>query len=80
MYGENEPAIKKNEAALNNLLGQLAQQKLMTKIPDNCKYPLTLIQGAQNQKKSSTGGSSNFIKLTFGAKVVLTLSKDIKIV
>ena len=45
MYAENEPALKRNKAVLNELPGEPKD-----KIPDNCKYPVVLIQAAQNQK------------------------------
>ena len=44
------------------------QLKLMTKIPDNCKYPAALIQVAQNQKQINKGGLVQFIKLKIGGK------------
>ena len=42
MYVENKPAMKKNEAVLNELLGELYTIEANGKISDNCKYPLTL--------------------------------------
>ena len=42
--------MKKNEAVLNYLLGELYTIQANDLIPDNCKYPLALIQAAQNQK------------------------------
>ena len=45
-YAENEPAMKKNEAVLNELPGELYTIEANDKIPNNCKYPLTLIQAA----------------------------------
>ena len=48
MYAENDPAMKRNEAVLNELPGQLYTIEANDKIPDNCKYPLVLIQAAQN--------------------------------
>ena len=50
MYAENEPAMKRNETVLNDLPGQLYKIEATGKIPDNYKYPLTLIHAAQNQK------------------------------
>ena len=46
MYSENEPALKRNEAVSNNLPGELCTIKADEKIPDNCKYPLTLTEAA----------------------------------
>ena len=48
MYAENEPAIKRNEAVLNEFPSELYIMEANDKIPDNCKYPLALIQAAQN--------------------------------
>ena len=42
-----EPAIEKSEAILDDLSCELYTTD---KIPDNCKYPLALIQASQNQK------------------------------
>ena len=54
MYAENEPALKRNEAVLNNLPGELYAIEADDKIPDNCKYSLALIEAAQNQKPTNT--------------------------
>ena len=48
MWPENEPAMERNEAILNDLPGELYAIEANQKIPDNCKYPLTKIQDAQN--------------------------------
>ena len=55
MYLENEPVMKRNEAVLNDLPGKLYTIKANDKIPDNCKYPLLIIQATQNQKQTNTG-------------------------
>ena len=60
MYDKNKPAMKRNEAVLNDLPGELYTIQADDKIPDNCKHPLTLIQGAQNQTK--TGGLAKLFK------------------
>ena len=52
MYAENEPAMKRNDAVLNNLPGKLYPIEADDKILDNCKYPLATIQAAQNRCKS----------------------------
>ena len=56
MYAENEPAMKRNEAVLNALLGGLYTIKANDKISDNCYYALALIQVAQNRRQTNTGG------------------------
>ena len=38
------------------------------KIPDNCEYPLALIQAAQNKRQTNTGGLAKLLNLL---KVVL---------
>ena len=78
MYTENEPATKKNEAVLNDLPGELYVIKANDKIPDDCKYPFALIQAAQNQKQTKTGGLLKLFKLKICAKVILTVNIDIQ--
>ena len=63
MHAENEPAMKRNEAVLNDLSGQLYTIEPNHKIPGNCKYLLALIQTAQNQKQTNIGGLAKFLKL-----------------
>ena len=48
MDAENEPVMKRHEAALNDFPGKLYIIEDNDKIPDNCKCPLALIQTAQN--------------------------------
>ena len=50
MYAENEPAMKRNQAVLNDLPGELYAIEANDKFPDNIKYSLVLIQAVQNQK------------------------------
>ena len=50
MYAENEPAMKRKDAVLNYLPGELYAIEARDKIPDNCKYPLATIQAAQDQQ------------------------------
>ena len=50
MYVENEPAMKKNDAALNDLFGELYTTQADDKIPDNYIWPLGITQAALNQK------------------------------
>ena len=78
MYAENKPAMKRNEAVLNELPGELYIIEANDKIPDNCKYPLPLIEAAKNQKQANTGGLAKLLKLKIGPKVVLTVNIDIK--
>ena len=78
MYAENEPAMKRNNAALNGLPGELCTIETDEKIPGNCKYTLATSQAAQNQKQTNTGGLAKFLKLKIGAKVMLTVNLDIQ--
>ena len=52
IYAGNEPTMKRHEAVLNELPGELYTIEANDKIPDNCKYPLALMQAAQNQKQT----------------------------
>ena len=56
MYAENESSVKKNEAALIYLPGEIYTIKANSKFPYSCKHPVTAIQAAQNQKQTNTGG------------------------
>ena len=78
MYAENEPAIDRNEAVLNNLPPELYTMEADDKIPDNCKYPLPMILATWNQKQTDTGGLAKLLKLKIGAKVMLTVNVDIQ--
>ena len=70
--------MKRNDAVLNNLPGELYRIEPHNKIPDNCKYPLATIQATQNQKETNTGGLAKFLKLRIGAKIMLTVNLDIE--
>ena len=76
MYAENELAMKRNEAVLNYLLGELYTIEADGKIPDNCKYLSATIQAAQNEKQRNTGSLTKFLKLKIGAKVMLIVNLD----
>ena len=69
---------KKNESVLNDLPGELYTIEPNNKIPNNCKYPLALIQAAQNQNQTNKGGLAKLPKLQIGAKVMLTVNIDIQ--
>ena len=78
LYEENEPAMKRNEAVLNELPGELYTIEANDKIPHNCKYPLALIQAAQNQKQTNTAGLAKLLKLRISEKVMLAVNRDIQ--
>ena len=50
----------------------------MKKIAENSKYPLTIIQAAQNQKQTNIRGLEKLLKLKIRAKVILTVNLDIQ--
>ena len=78
MYAENERAMKSNEAALNDLPGELYTIEANDKVPDICKYPLALIQAAQNQNEANARGLAKLLQLKTGARVMLTVNMDIQ--
>ena len=78
MYAENDLAMKRNKAVLNDLPCQLYTTEANDEIPDNCKYPLALLQSAQNQKQTNAGGLAKSLKLKIGAKVKLAVNIDIQ--
>ena len=78
MYAENKPAMKRNDAVLNDLPGELYTIEAHDKIPDNYKYPLATIQAAQNRKQTNIRGLAKLLKLKIGAKVMLTVNLDIQ--
>ena len=45
--------MRRNEAVLNDLPGELYKIEADDKVPDNSKYPLTTIQAAHNQKQTN---------------------------
>ena len=47
--------MKRNEAVIKDLPGDLYTIKANDKIADNCKYPLVTNQAAQNQKQWDRG-------------------------
>ena len=71
MFAENKPAMKQNEAVLNDLPGELYTIEANDKIPDNCKYPLATIQAAQNHGKTNTEGLAKMLKLKISAKAMM---------
>ena len=62
MYVENEAALKRNKAVLKDLPGELYRIEADGKVPDNCKYPLTIIQAAQHQKHTNTRTLEKLLK------------------
>ena len=48
IYLENDPAVKKDDAVLNGLPGELYTIEDDVKIPDYCKCPFVTYQAGQN--------------------------------
>ena len=72
MYAENEPAMKRN------VVGELYTIEANEKIPDNCEYSLALLNAAQNQEQTNTGGLAKLLKPKTDTKVMLTANIDIQ--
>ena len=73
---ENKCVMKRNKAVLNDLCTIEANDKF----PDNCKYSLTTIQAAQNQKQTNTEGLAKLLLTVIFkllSKVMLTVNLDI---
>lgn len=78
MYAENEPAMGRNDAVLNDLPGELYTIEAHSKITDNCKHPLTEIKAARNLKQTNAGGLAKLLKVKIGAKVMVTVNLEIQ--
>ena len=50
----------------------------MKKIPHYQKYPLAIIQVAQNLNQTNTGSSAKLLQIEIGAKVMWTGNLDIQ--
>ena len=62
----NQPCLKNQSIEAND------------KIPDDCRYPFSVIQAPQTQKQTNTGGLAKFPQLKIGTKGMLTVSIDIQ--
>ena len=78
IYAENERAMKKNTFVLNDLRDELYTIIVTDKVPDNCKYQMTLMQAAQNQKETITGDLAILLNLRNSANVMLIVNIDIQ--
>ena len=74
IYAENEPAMKRNKAVVNDLPGELFNDKF----PGNCKYPAALIQASQNQKQTNKRGLAKLLKFKIGSKIMLTVNVNVQ--
>ena len=78
IYAENERAMKKNTFVLNDLRDEIYTIIVTDKVPDNCKYQMTLMQAAQNQKETITGDLAILLNLRNSANVMLIVNIDIQ--
>ena len=60
------------------MLHSICMKKTYDKILNDCRYPLPIIQAAQNQKQTNTRGLGNLIHLKIDAKVILTTDINIQ--
>ena len=79
MYSENAPAVFGNQTVLSNLPGEFYSIESNEKIQNDCKYPFSMIQAAQNQKQTNTGGLGKLLLLKIDAKTVLSSVQIFKI-
>lgn len=50
------------------------------KIPDDCSYPVSMIQAAQNQMQNNIGSLAEIYHFKIGAEIILTVRfPDLKI-
>ena len=78
MYAENYPTVKHNRKILDKLPSKTYTISAIDQIPNDCKYPATLISLAQNKKQSETGGLAKCLEIKVGAKVMVTVNADIQ--
>ena len=69
--------MKMNAAVLNDLPSELYTIKANDKISDSFKYPLALIQAAQNLKQIKTWSLVSLLKLRIGAELIPTVNINI---
>lgn len=50
MYPENTQTVLRNQTVWSNLPWEIYPIEAIDKIPDDCTYPFSVIQAAQNQK------------------------------
>ena len=75
IYVENEPTMKRNEGKIDDSMNE---GKTDDKISHNCKYPLALIEAAQNQTSTNTEDLAKVLKLKIDGKVMLRVDIDIQ--
>ena len=52
-YAEHEPTVLRNRTVINNLPGEVYSIEANDEIPNDCRYPFSMIQAAQNQKQEA---------------------------
>ena len=78
MCPEDAPTVLRNKTVLNNLPSDVYSVEANEKIPDDCRYPFSIIQAAQNQKQTNIGVLAKPLQLKIGDKVILTINIDIQ--
>ena len=78
MYVENAPVVLINQTVPNKLPGKVYSIEANDKILDELRCPFFMIQAAQNQKQTNTGGLSKLLQFKFGNKVMLNFNIDIQ--
>ena len=76
MYLENEPAMKRDKAVVNDLTVEIYTIKANCKIQIIINTHWQIIQPAQNQKQINTGGLTKLCKLKTLAKIMLAVNID----
>ena len=74
MYPENAPAVLRIQTVWNNLNLGVFSIEANNKIPNDFKYPFSVLQAAQNKKQISTVGLAMLFQLKTGAKVLITIN------
>ena len=63
MYAKNKPVMKRNNAVLNYLPGELYTIKTYGKVPNNCKHPLTTESKTNKHRRFTEFGQGMFRKV-----------------
>ena len=59
-----------NQTLLNNLPDKVYSKEANGKTPHDCRYPLSKIHAAQNQKQINTGSLAKLLQLKIHAQVI----------
>ena len=78
VFAENYPTVAHNKKIPDTLPGELHRVNAIDNIPADSKDPFQSILSAQNRKQTNTGGLAKCLELKVGAKVMVTVTIDIK--